>query len=397
MSRYKSLIALNASAFLMMLGVGMIVALLPQKIIDLSNSVSAVGYLASAFAVTYVLTQVPLGRLADKAGFKILLTSGYALSGLTGLLYYWADTSTLIFVGRMLQGVAEVPIWALAPALLSLQYANTKGKAIGLYNASFHLGLSAGPLLGLLLQRVEQDNLAFLFFAGVSFAGALIIYLFVENPRSGRVKKVEPFDLNKILLVMTQRQTLVVLLGIALYGAGYGLAVTMIPAFLISTKGFDQAAISLSFSLFYIAISLSQLVAGPFSDKKGRQGVMVCGLVLAAAGLALFSPLPQPWVQVWLTVASLGLGMFCVASLAYLNERVPDSLKGTISGAYYLFWGLGYFLGPLAAGELGPSVGLGVSFYLLAGLLGIEAILLLVAGAEGSRHKQLPLPTSVSE
>jgi len=381
MSRYKSLIALNVSAFLLMLGVGMIVALLPQKIIDLSNSVSTVGYLASTFAVTYVLTQVPIGNLADKVGFKILLTLGYVLCGLTGLLYHWAGTSTLIFLGRLLQGVGEVPIWALAPALLSLQYANTKGKAIGIYNASFHFGLSAGPLLGMLLmQIVGQDNTAFLFFAVVSFAGGLIVYLFVENPRSSEVIKVEQFDLNNILMFVTNRLTLVVLIGIALYGAGYGLAVTIIPAFLISAKGFNQASISISFSLFYIAISLSQLIAGPFSDKKGRQGFMVCGLVLAAVGLALFSPLQQPWINASLTLASLGLGMFCVSSMAYLNECVSDSLKGTISGAYYLFWGLGYFLGPLAAGELGNSIGLSVSFYLLSGLLGIETILLIAIG-----------------
>jgi MFS family permease len=382
MSRYKSLIALNVSVFLLMLGVGMIVALLPQKIIDLSNSVSTVGYLASAFAVSYVLTQVPMGNLADKVGFKILLTLGYVLCGFTGLLYHWAGSSSLIFLGRLVQGVAEVPIWALAPALLSLQYANTKGQAIGIYNASFHFGLSAGPLLGMLfVQLVGPDNPAFLFYAAVSFAGALIIYLFVENPHSGEVIKVEQFRLNNILMFVTNRLTLVVLIGIALYGAGYGLAVTMIPAFLISAKGFNQASINIYFSLFYIAISLSQLVAGPFSDKKGRQGFMIWGLVLAAVGLALFSPLQQPWINVPLTLASLGLGMFCVSSMVYLNEGVSDSLKGTISGAYYLFWGLGYFLGPLAAGQLGNSVGLSISFYLLAGLLGIVTILLLVIGA----------------
>lgn len=383
MRRYKSLIALNVSAFILMLGVGMIVALLPQRIMALSNSVSTVGYLASAFAVTYVLTQVPIGNLADKVGFKILLTLGYLLCGFTGLLYYWAGTPALILLGRSLQGIAEVPIWALAPALLSLQYTNTKGKAIGIYNASFHLGLSAGPLLGLLLiQLAGQDNPAFLFFAVLSFVGGLIVFLFVENPRSGEVVNVEQFALNDILRFVTNRLTLVVLLGIALYGAGYGLAVTIIPAFLISAKGFDRAAISLSFSLFYISISLSQLIAGPFSDKRGRQGLMVCGLVLAAAGLALFSPVQQPWINASLTLASLGLGMFCVSSMAYLNEGVSDSLKGTISGAYYLFWGLGYFLGPLAAGALGNSIGLSISFYLLSGLVGIETILLVVIGAD---------------
>lgn len=383
MSRYKTLIALNASAFLLMAGMGMTVALLPQKIIDLSGSVSTVGYLAAAFAVTYVLTQVPIGSLADKIGFKPLLTSGYVLCGLTGLLYYGAGTSTLIFVGRSLQGVAEVPIWALAPALLSLQYAGTKGKAIGVYNASFHLGLSAGPLLGLLLRQiVGQDNPAFLLYAVTSLAGGLIIYLFVESPRSRKAINIERFNLNSILPVLIHRLTLVVLMGITLYGAGYGLAITMIPAFLISAKGFDQASVSLFFSLFYIAISLSQLVAGPFSDKRGRQEVMIWGLILAAAGLALFAPLPQPWINVALTLASLGLGMFGVASIAYLSECVSDTLKGTISGAYYLFWGLGYFLGPLTAGGLGHSMGLGISFYLLAGLLGLEAVLLLVVGTD---------------
>jgi len=163
MRRYQSLLALNVSVFLLMVGVGMIVALLPQRIMDLSHSVAAVGYLAAAFALSYVLLQIPVGKLADKVGCKLPLLVGYGLCGITGLLYYGADTTTLIFLGRFLQGIGEVPIWALAPALLSLQYANTKGRAIGIYNASFHLGLSVGPLLGMLLRQLDMPtNTAFL-------------------------------------------------------------------------------------------------------------------------------------------------------------------------------------------------------------------------------------------
>ena len=32
--------------------------------------------------------------------------------------------------------------------------------------------------------------------------------------------------------------------------------------------------------------------------------------------------------------------------MAFLNETVAESLKGTILVAYYLFWGIGMFFGP---------------------------------------------------
>jgi MFS family permease len=378
MVRYKSLIALNFSVFLLMLGVGMIVALLPQRIIDLSGSVSTVGYLTSVFAVSYISLQIPIGRLSDRTGFKVFLALGYVVCGLAGLLYYWAETSTLIFLGRLLQGAGEAPIWAMAPALLSLQYPNAKGKVMGIYNASMHLGLTAGPLLGILLAQVGHDNVPFLLFAAASLAAGLITCLFVEGPRpSEAVKKAEKLNYRNVLALVADCQSLVVLIGIMLYGAGYGLFVTIIPAFLISVKGFSQAFVGIVFSLFYVAISVSQLTAGPLSDRRGRKGFVVYGLIMAAGGLVLFPSLQQPWINVPLTIASLGLGVFYVSSMAYLNDCAPDSLKGTISGAYYVFWGSGYFLGPLIAGRLGDSIGFNVGFYALSGLFVAEAVVLV--------------------
>ncbi len=55
----------------MMLGVGMIVAVLPQMILDLTGDSSKVGFLASAFALSYIALQVPIGNLSDKYGFRL--------------------------------------------------------------------------------------------------------------------------------------------------------------------------------------------------------------------------------------------------------------------------------------------------------------------------------------
>ncbi|KJS10412.1 MAG: MFS transporter [Peptococcaceae bacterium BRH_c8a] len=389
MFRDRTLLGLNLAVFLIMLGVGMIVPLLPQKIINLEGAGAPVGYLASFFALSYIVLQVPVGNLSDRLGFKVFLAGGYLVCGLAGLLFYFADSAALIFLGRLIQGAGEAPLWALAPALLAIRYPLARGRVMGVYNAVMHLGLTAGPLLGVALAGIWTGNQAFLFFAGVCLAGALVILLCVDNVRAGepagdsaRQPKMRPAD---ILALAANRETLASLVGITLYGAGYGIFLTVLPAYLISFKGFGTAQVGVFFALFYAAVSLSQLT-GFLSDRYGRRVFMIAGLAAAAVGLGMFPALGQPWISVILAVAGLGLGVFYLSSLAYLNEVVPDNLKGTISGAYFLFWGAGMFFGPALVGKLGELSGPSAGFYLFALLLLLEALLL----AAGGRNKPVP-------
>lgn len=385
MARY----IINLSAFLLMFGVGMIVALLPQRIIHLSGTVSSVGYLASAFALAFVLVQIPIGKLSDCFGFKSFLASGYFICAGTGLLYYFSDSANLIFLGRMFQGIGEVPIWALAPALLAIQNPDQKGKFMGLYNASLHCGLTAGSLSGIWVANIWQGNEAFLLFAGMSFIGGFLVIFFVKDPeqKSNAVATESAIKRTvgkgELLSLVGKLENSVVFAGILLYGAGYGIFVTMIPGFLISVKQSDQTSVSIFFVLFYIAVSLSQLVAGPFSDYKGRKPAMIIGLAMACVGMALFSGFSHAWLFGFLTLAAFGLGTYCVSALAFLNESVSDALKGTISGTFYFFWGIGYFTGPLllgvvVKGALGQPAAWHTGFKILAGLFVMELIASIV-------------------
>ncbi len=64
----------------------MIMAILPQKMIHLSKDASHVGYLASAFALTFILIQIPVGRLSDKFGVKPFLVTGYLVCAASGFV-----------------------------------------------------------------------------------------------------------------------------------------------------------------------------------------------------------------------------------------------------------------------------------------------------------------------
>jgi MFS family permease len=386
MAKNKSVIALNVSVFLLMIGVGLIVALLPQRIMKLSASVSDVGILASAYAIPSVLLQIPIGNLSDRFGFKSFLVGGYLLCGLTGFLYFFADTPNLYFGGRFLQGIAEVPIWALAPALLSIQYTSDKGKFMGIYNASLHCGLTVGGLMSIVIFSICQGNEPFLLFAVMSILGGLITTLFVENPNQKAADKAAVVDTRGILPLLANRTNLLVFSGITLYGAGYGIFITIIPAFLISAKDVAQTTIGIFFALFYIALSLSQLFSGTWSDRKGRKPAMIAGLLTAALGVAVFHKCQYPLFIVFLALASLGLGMFCVSSMAFLNERVSNSLKGTISGAFYFSWGAGYFFGPLLMGRIGSSANFHIGFSLFSCLIMVQimAIIIFVKTSHGA-------------
>jgi hypothetical protein len=51
-------------------------------------------------------------------------------------------------------------------------------------------------------------------------------------------------------------------------------------------------------------------------------------------GIAVFQFLEPIWIIFALTMASFGLGVFYISSMTFLNELAPNTLKGTISGAY---------------------------------------------------------------
>lgn len=217
-----------------------------------------------------------------------------------------------------------------------------------------HLGLTAGPLLWVALAGIWTGNQAFLFFAAVCLVGALVILLGVDNVRAGDAAPRETMRLGNILALAAGRETLVVLAGIALYGAGYGIFLTVLPAFLISVKGFGTAHVGVFFALFYAAISLSQLT-GSLSDRFGRRVFMVAGLVAAAAGVGTFAALNQPWTSAVLALASLGLGVFYLSSLAFLNEVAPRQLERDGLRGVFPILGRRHVLRPGAGGQTGGT------------------------------------------
>ncbi len=370
MFRLSTVLVLSLAATLLMVGVGMIVSLLPGRIHAMTGGLEGVGLLASVFALAYLLAQLPTGLLSDRFGAKPFLVAGYILCGLAGLLFFAARDANGIYLGRVLQGIGEAPIWALGPAILSRAYPLTKGRTIGLYNAAIHAGLTCGPVLGLALAPDGTGGAPFLVFTGLCLGAGVLILGFlpavpVANADSG-------LDVRGFLVILRSKTPARLLAGVLLYGAGYAAFNSVLPISLAGTHGFGRIEVSLVFVLFYAGIGLSQIAAGVLSDRFGRDRFLVWGPLLAAIGFAGFPFVPGLWAYAPLGLAALGLGMFCVVAMAELSDCVPDALRGAISGSFCFFWAIGWVIGPML-------VVWGAALAPLAGYLALAAAFAVLA------------------
>jgi MFS family permease len=386
MSQHKELFALSVAVFLLMFGDGMVLALLPNAVISLTHSSQSVWYLAATYASAQVLSQLPGGVLADRWSAKPFLLFGYLLSCVAGLLFSQANEVSLIFWGRVLQGIGEAPLLSLAPAMLSVRYSVNKGKAIGIYNAAIYLGLTIGPFCRIMLLEDWPEQQIFLLYAVLCLIGAVILGVHMKIQPDGPSPVAETISISAGLALIKCPRVVAVLWGIALYGAGFGLFMTVIPAYLLTVRSYSQAGIDIFFSLFYVAISLAQLITGWLSDRLGRQLFMVTGMLAAAAGISVTVYLNQLALTLTLCFAGFGLGVYYLASMAFLTEQAPPGFKGAVAGIYYLSWGIGMFWGPLLLTGYIRASGYEAGFQMVALMLLLQVILLF--GANSRRAGQ---------
>ena len=361
--------------FLMMTGVGMIVAVMPRHYIALSGSPHTVGSLAAAFAITYLLVQLMVGRLADRYGFRWFIIAGYFICAVAGFCFYISADVFMLILGRLIQGIGEAPAWSLAPAVLARQDPARPGRLIGAYSAILHVGLALGPALGILSRLIWPAESVFAVYAGLCFCGGWILIgtLRADAPRQGAPRQT-PCRWRRPMEETAGRALMATLLGVALYGAGYGSFLTVIPVYLQAAKGFGETGIGLFFSGFYVAVGAAALLTGLLSERLGQRRLMTAGLAPAAIAIA-FLPAAEGIVLLGLLFTSmLALGIFGMSSLGYLNALAAPDRKGAFSGFYFLAWGLGMFLGPLVIGGMdalaAPGTGL-QSYGVFTGLYGL--------------------------
>ncbi|MEU6479133.1 MFS transporter [Streptomyces sp. NPDC047017] len=367
---------------------------------EFHTSLAAVEWVSLAYLLTLVALLVPVGRLSDAHGRKLLYLYGFAVFTLASAACGLAPSLAALVVFRVVQAAGAAMMQANSVALVTTSAPRERMRtALGVQAAAQALGLALGPTVGGAL--VSTLGWRWVFGVNVPIGVIALVGGHYLLPRTRARTRVARFDWAglALLAVATTSALMGVSAASGLAVPGWGVAVLFVAA-VVAGWGFVRRqrraqAPLLDLALLKVPAVMSGLI-GALSGYLVLFGPLVlvpvvltargtseltAGLVLTALptgfalaatggdrflppGLAdrtrcvagavvfllapaalLIVPLTIAWLVPVLAVTGLGLGMFTPANNAMIMGAIPARSSGTGGGLVNMTRGLGTALG----------------------------------------------------
>ncbi|MEM5317748.1 MFS transporter [Paraburkholderia sp. JHI869] len=157
-------------------------ALVIRRDLQLSNV--QLGFVFSAFALTYAVAMIPGGFIGDRLGARKMLAICGVLWGVGTLLTGFAGGFFTLLLARFVVGIGESPIVpASARALTAWMKPDQRGFAQGVTHACARLGNASTPILVAALIGAFSWHAAFVILGVASLAWVVLwIWYYRDNP-----------------------------------------------------------------------------------------------------------------------------------------------------------------------------------------------------------------------
>ncbi|HTX86622.1 MAG TPA: DHA2 family efflux MFS transporter permease subunit [Candidatus Nanoarchaeia archaeon] len=185
--RWMILLTVIIGTFLGRLDQTIVNLALPKIINDFGITVTAAGWIGTAYILANAVFVPIWGKLGDTVGRKKIYLIGFSLfilgSVLAGLS--WNLSSLIAF--RIIQAIAGSADYPTAMAIIAVTFPQKKerAQALGIWSASFGVAAVFGPLIGGPLIDNFGWRSVFLINLPVGIVGALMAWLFVHESKSG--------------------------------------------------------------------------------------------------------------------------------------------------------------------------------------------------------------------
>jgi MFS family permease len=380
-----------------------IVPLLGQQVFGLASTTAVLSFIMS-FGIVKAASNLFAGRLSDRIGRKGVLVVGWLVGLPVPLLIIFAPSWGWVVFANVLLGINQGLCWSTTVIMkIDLVGPARRGLAMGINEAAGYMAVSLAAIAaGYLAATYALRPQPFLLGIGFALAGLLLSLFFVRESRGharheaallaqpAGQKEIAAQQITGVsadhpqapsfkdifLLTSWKNQTL---FGVSQAGLvnnlNDGLAWGLFPLF-FAAGGLSIAQIGLLAGIYPGVWGTAQLLTGALSDRLGRKGMIVGGMMLQGMAIGLL-PLGHGFAWWVMAMVLLGLGTALVypTLLAAISDVAHPDWRASAVGVYRLWRDSGYAIGALLAGVLADLFGVSWAIGVIGALTFLSGVL----------------------
>ena len=374
------IIVTTLSAFITAFMSSAINVALPMIGKEFNSGAILLSWIATSYLLTTAVLLIPVGKLSDIYGRTKFLKIGTIIFTSCSLLCGLSESSTMLLILRLLQGVGSAMIFATSTAILVSAFpVNERGKVIGINITFTYTGLSTGPFLGGLISQYLGWRYIFHFnfllgiitvllivfllktewkeareekfdvtgsviyvlsltlimlgltflpqFSGIALliSGIVILIIFIKTEE----KKTNPV-FNVIVFKSSRTFTFSNLSALINYSATFAIGF-LLSLYLQNVKGMSSRDAGFILVTQPVMMALLSPLAGKLSDKIEPQKVASYGMAILTMGLVIFIFISPEFENVYiiLTLALIGFGF------ALFSSPNTNAIMSSVEKKYY--------------------------------------------------------------
>jgi MFS family permease len=360
-TKYSILILLLAANLLNYIDRQILYAVFPLIKADFNLSDTQLGFLGSAFMLSYMIFAPILGWIGDRTGYSRLASGGLAFWSLATAMSGIAGSYLTLLFSRSLVGIGEASFGVVSPGMLSDVFSKeVRGRILSFFYLAIPVGSAIGYLLGGILGYHFGWKAAFLL---VALPGLLLsipvwrIQVTVQFPEKIKPRITDSFSIQPYLALFRNRSYVFNALTMAAMTFALGGLAQWIPTFITRYHHLNVMEANTVFGAITVVSGIGgTLLGGWLGDlwqrktKKGYLLVSAVGFFLSipCCILAIMTP----------DLSTCMLAIFLAECLLFFNTGPLNTVIVNVSNPLYraTAFALNIFLIHALGDAISPSI-----------------------------------------
>ncbi len=341
-----------------------------------------IGLLEGAVEACAYATKVLSGVFSDYLRRrKVIMVWGFALATLARPILAISSSFGAVFTSRVLDrvgnGIQSTPRDALVG---DLSPASIKGACYGLRQSLATAGSFFGGIVGVVAMVLTHQDFHMVFWIATipAVLGLIILMLAVKDPHVTEQQKPERHPIHWADLPRLGKPywILMIIAGIFMM-ARVGEALLILHAH--QNFALSESYVPLVLILYNGTNALASYPIGRLSDKISRYSLLALGfVVLIVADILLSTATHLAVMLLGVAVWGVQIGITQSMFLALIADNVPEDLRGTGFGLFYLISALSLVIAGSVGGTIAQCYDEGVAFMVSGFVAAIALIILAV-------------------